>query len=497
VANLDSTLAAALAAIEGTPLGLQEATELAAANATDARQAEAELAAALGALRTEKGVFDPELFGELGIREEDTPTASPFTGADVLQTEQRSALGGARVRLLTGAEVAATIAAIRLETNSAFAALVPEYDTAARLTVVQPLLAGAGPAARGERTAAQRQFDAARVRYEDALLLVRADVEQVYWDLHAAERDLAVQQLIRERAQALLTEAEQRARAGLVGPNDVAVAQVFLAEQEQALLDRQEELDAISDQLASLLGRRPQPGFTRFRPVDDPPREFPQAPSDSLVAWAQQHNLELQARGQEVAAAQALARAAGWDALPDLAVFGSVGGSGLAGDPRSVTFGDQTFTSSVSGDMGDALDQAISRDFPNWSAGVTLTSPLSTRARGGERDRLRAEVLRAQQQELAAARSLEEEVRAAYRELSNGEERLRAALQGVDASAEQVRIGLIEFRSGRTTAFELVRLGADLATAQQRYSQALVRSAKAAARLRQLTGNAYPTEAMP
>ena len=38
------------------------------------------------------------------------------------------------------------------------------------------------------------------------------------------------------------------------------------------------------------------------------------------------------------------------------------------------------------------------------------------------------------------------------------------------------------------TAFEVVRLAADLATAQQRYSDALVRTARAAAVLRQLTG---------
>jgi hypothetical protein len=55
-----------------------------------------------------------------------------------------------------------------------------------------------------------------------------------------------------------------------------------------------------------------------------------------------------------------------------------------------------------------------------------------------------------------------------------------------------VRIGLIEFHNGRLTAFELVRLGEDYAIAQQRYSGALVRTAKAAATLRQLTSGGYP-----
>ena len=63
---------------------------------------------------------------------------------------------------------------------------------------------------------------------------------------------------------------------------------------------------------------------------------------------------------------------------------------------------------------------------------------------------------------------------------------LRIGLPGgrvdaADASLEQVRIGLLEFRAGRTTAFELVRLAGDVATAQQRYSSALVRAAKTAA----------------
>jgi hypothetical protein len=50
-----------------------------------------------------------------------------------------------------------------------------------------------------------------------------------------------------------------------------------------------------------------------------------------------------------------------------------------------------------------------------------------------------------------------------------------------------LRIGTVEFHNGRSTAFELVRLGADLAVAQRRYSEALVRAAKAAATLKQLT----------
>jgi hypothetical protein len=56
----------------------------------------------------------------------------------------------------------------------------------------------------------------------------------------------------------------------------------------------------------------------------------------------------------------------------------------------------------------------------------------------------------------------------------------------VDAAAEQVRVGIIQYRSGMTTAFELTRLAEDYALAEQQLSQALVRTAKSAAALRQL-----------
>jgi len=495
VANPDSALKLALEAIEGTPLALSQAMDATLERATSVREAEAVLRAARGAARRERGAFDPELFASTNYREEDQPSAPLFSRASVLHNKETTSSGGARVTLPFGTQLSLSLDAVRFESDSAFTPLSPQYDATGTLSVRQPLLKGFGPGAWGERSAVNREYEAARARYEDALLAARSGVERTYWDLYAAERDLAVARLIRDQATALLAQAELRNRAGLVGPNQVANAKVFLAEQEQAVFDREESLDRVSDQLASLMGTRPPGGTVRYRPTDTPPGEFPVPDQESLVQLAMSKNNGLKAAERDHAAARARHVSARWNAYPQLDFIGTLGGKGLAGTPRDSAFfggGFGPLTSMPTTDFGDAWSQTRDRKYPTWSAGLQVTVPLGFRKGAGERDRLRGEADRAEQQMIAARRSLEERVRSGHRELTNATKRLVAARLGVDASLEQVRIGVIEYNNGRTTAFELVRLGADVGSAQQRYSQALVRTAKAVAELRLLTSGEYP-----
>jgi outer membrane protein TolC len=498
IANPDSALALALAEIEGDPLALEPAIEWGIANSTIARDAEAALYAARGAVMREKGAFDPTLFAGADWRGEEQPSASAFARPDVSDNELSAISGGLGVTVpQTGTQITATLESSRLDTNSEFSGLDPEYDAAGKLAVRQPVLKGFGPAAHQELAASERALESANERYVDAILTVRADVERTYWDLYAAARNLAVQRLIRDGAEALARQAELRAGAGLVGPGDVANARVFLAEQEQSVIDREEEMDRISDNLASLLGRRPPPDYLRYRPTAEPPRDFAIESPDTLVARAVRWNRQLAARERDVAAVQALADGAAWDALPALDLYGSLGGVGLSGDAQVIEFGGETYSTRFTGDRGDAVGDALDRRFQNWSAGAVLDFPLFRREGRGERDRLRAEVRRAEERYREARNILEEDVRAAHRELANSERRLAAAEDGVDAAVEQVRIGSLEYQAGRTTAFELVRLAGDLATAQQRYSQAIVRVAKADAELRRLTAAGHASVPLP
>lgn len=489
--NPDSALYEVLNNLEGEALSLSQAREHAFKNATSVRRAEAEYLAAAGALRRERGYFDPEFYFSLNYLDLEEPTASFFAGADVLITEQTTSETGIRWTLPTGTQLDLGLNTTRLKTNSDFAFLNPEYNAFGSLSLRQPLLGGFTASARKELTRAELEYDAAKARYDQEILAVEALVEQMYWNLYTAERDYAVQKLTRDRAEAFLKETELRNNAGLVGPNQVANAKTFLAEQELLLIDRREQLDSQSDRLAALIGVRPEHGSQRFKAIDNPPNNFPVQPVEDIIQTALDNNLELLAAQKEIDAANSLVNAAAWEALPRLDLVGSLVSTGIGGDSQDVIFGGDTLRSSAGGSFGDVLNQVFKRDFPGWSVGIELSLPIGLRPGLGEQDRLEAQAMSVEQRYIELSRILEQQIRSAHRELSNGNDRLKAAETGVEAAQEQVRIGMIEFQNGRITAFELVRLSEDFAVAQRRYSDALIRTVNAVALLKQLTSGKY------
>ena len=489
--NPDSALQKILEKLEGDNLSLAQAREYAMKNATSVRTAEAEYLAAAGSLRKERGYFDPELFFNLNYQDAKTPTASFFAGANVLATKQTTSQTGLRLKLPVGTEIELSVNTTSLKTNSQFAFLNPEYDAFGSLSFRQPLLRGLWVSGRKDLTNAELQYDAAKARYDQATLAVEADVEQNYWSLYAAERDYAVQVVTCDRGKAFLKEAELKQKAGLVGPGDVANARTFLAQQQLLLIDKKEQLDEKSDQLAVLIGIRPGNGKIRFKAVDNPPNNFPVESVEEVVNKVLKNNLDLKAAQKDVDDSNSLVDAAKWASLPSIDLVGSLSSNGIGGNSQNVIFGGDTLRSTSGGSFGDVLNQVFKRQFPGWSIGVELSVPIGFRSGLGEKDRLEAEALSAKERYIELSRNLEQQVRSAHRQLSDGNERLRVATDGVAAAQEQVRIGIIEFNNGRITTFELVRLSEDFANAQQRYSDALVKTVKAEAELKKLTSGYY------
>lgn len=488
----DSALQVIIENLEGKPMSLSEVKDFAMQNSTSLGKVKALYMAAEGNLTRQRGYFDPGFYFNLYYNDSDIPTSSFFAGADVLQTKETTAQTGLTLNLPIGTQLELGLNSYTLNTNSQFAFLNPEYNGFGSLSFRQPLLQGFTANGRKDLTFAEFEYDAAKALYDQEVINLTSEVEIAYWNLYTAERNYGVQKLIRDRAKDFLIETQLREEAGLVGPEQVANAKTFLAEQEILFIDQEEDLDNKSDELSTLIGFWPEPKSSRFITTETPPAEFPIEPVDAMIDYALQSNLQLKAVKDEIDASNTLVDAATWNVLPSLDILGSISSAGLGGDHQNVIFGTDTLTTTTSGSYGEMLDQLIKRDYPGWSIGVELSLPIGFRSDIGEKDRLEALSDHAEQRYIELSREIEKSIRKAHRELMHGNSRLRAAEDGVEAAQEQVRIGRIEFQNGRTTAFELVRLGEDFAQAQRRYSEALVRTVNAVAKLKQLTSGKYP-----
>jgi len=489
--NPDSSLRFILDTLSGTRISLEEALASASGNSAALKIAEANYLAAQGAAQRERGVFDPSLFFTINYADRKDPTSSFFSGADVLATVQTNATAGLRWQLPTGTGIEASLNSVKIRTNSSFAFLNPQYNAYGMLSLRQSLLGGLWVSGKKNLTKADNEAETKRARYEQEVIATASGAERLYWDLYGAERNYSVQLLIRDQALILVRDTKVKAQAGLVGPNETASARTFLAEQELLLLDRDDQYSMASDRLADEIGVKPA---GRFVTTAEPPAVYPLDPPDVLLRLAMERNLSLRAAAADIEAKRALADAAGWEWLPTLDLVGTIGGVGLSGDAQAVIFGTDTLRTPRGGVYSEALRQAVNREFPNWSVGLEVNIPIGFRNGLGEKDRLEAEQMAAEQRYVDEERKLRTGLMDSYRNVANGSHRLDLAREGVEAAREQVRIGLIEFENGRTTAFELVRLAADFALAQNRYSDTLVRTAKGAATLRQYTSGQTPAE---
>jgi outer membrane protein TolC len=463
---------------------LEEAQALGIANSPSTRTALAAVRVARGALMQQAGVFDPLMTAEGSRLSADSPVTSPFAASKL---RQRSLSSGMSWLSPIGTSVAFTLSRVTTESNAPFSTLPRERRTRAHVDFVQPLLKGFGLAAtRGDLRAAQRDLEAAMARRQAAISDLDAAVEVAYWDLYAAERDLSSERLQRQRAAIFLRNQTLRARAGAAGPGAVAAARTFLADQEVQLLDARIRLQAASDALRETMGISPM-DERRVHAASEPPAPRSIEPLTAVLERARRNNPALHAYERDAAAAQARYRRATWNAWPSVEAFGGYGGSGLAGTGQVVDFGGTQVGSNFDTGYGPAWNDVWSDKNPDWNFGLRLRMPIGWRADRGQREVQRGNLERTRETLRAQTLGLESSVRQAHREAVLSQDALRAMHELVDAAREQARIGRLEYQAGRTTAYDLVGIEADLARAELRESQVLVRVARSLVELDRLT----------
>jgi len=222
----------------------------------------------------------------------------------------------------------------------------------------------------------------------------------LYWDLVTFNDDLKVKQHTFELNKKLYEDNQRRAELGAIAPIDIIQAEAEMKSSQQDVVTA--ELQVLQQEmiLKSVLTRSGMDDLAvvgaRIVPTDhiDVPEQEPVRPIQDLVAeaLAERPDVEQSTIGLEDARITTLGVK---DAmLPQLQGFATFSNSGLAGQinsqgvPTTLANGQTVLETRTAADVnpyflggfGTAVGQILGRNFPNYSAGVSLTITLRNRS---------------------------------------------------------------------------------------------------------------------
>jgi outer membrane protein TolC len=329
-------------------------------------------------------------------------TATNITGTNYLVSQSKSATYGIQQGFLTGTSVQLGMGdTLGVTQNSPYNLFTPFSQATLQLTVQQNLLQGFRPSVNNRAIrVAKNQRHISDLTFKNQVMTSVANVVGLYWDLVTDNEDLKVKQHTYELNKKLYEDNQRRAELGAIAPIDIIQAEAEMKSSQQDVTNA--ELQVLQQEmiLKSVLTRSGMDNMAvvgaRIVPTDhiDVPAQEAVRPIQDLLAeaLANRPDVEQNAIGLEDARITTLGVK---DAmLPQLTGFATFSNSGLAGQvntqPYPVTLPNgqiAMYTRTAAdvnqyflGGFGTVLGQVFGRNFPNYSAGLSLTVTLRNRS---------------------------------------------------------------------------------------------------------------------
>ncbi len=377
---------------------------------------------------------------------------------------------GVNQTIETGANFNVTTGLLRTNNSPPTSSINPAYNSDISLSVLQPLLRGAGLSVnRAAIESARIGVTIANLNFKGSVLQAVRDTEAAYYSLAFARAQLAVKQSSLELAQKLFDENKVRKNTGVATDLDVLTAEVGVATAQNGVVLAQQQVRNSEDVLLALTGLTSfdqAPGPLKFTPYTDP------AP---LIADSFRLARDLQpnyvATLEVIKQLELAVKIANNGKLPTLNLGGALGYNGL----------DRT--------TGSSYDNLRTGDNYNWQVDLSLSVPWGLRA-----DRARARTaLNNLHQEQATLQQVEQnllvQVRADVLAVSTNIESVQISTKATELAAKQYELQKAKFDAGLATSRDVLQSQTDLETARVNDLQARVNLRIAVANLHQLDGS--------
>ena len=393
-----------------------------------------------------------------------------------------------------GLQAQLTYMSTRVNLNSPFYSVNPATSGDLDLILTQNLLQGFGRAVNGRNIRVQKNnVKVSALQFKLQIIATVSAALNLYWDLVSFDADVRARQREVGTAQQLLDDNKKLVQFGTAAPIEITRAESQLYAGQQDLVTAQTNLLQQETILKNYLSRNgvADAGLTALHIVPLDKFEIPEKdeirPLEDLIHQALTSRPEMEQARLNLASNQMNLVGIKNSLRPTLNAFAEVTNNGLSGDLTAYGLA-QGYPGSLVGGYGNMLSEIFRRDYPNYSAGISLNIPLRNRAAKAD---YATSLLELRQNELNLRKNINQ-IRVDVQNALVGVEQARAryeaavrsrALQEQTLAGDQKRYAL-----GATVSFQVVQDQRDLASAHSAEVQSMANYTHARIALNQALG---------
>ncbi|HEV7893214.1 MAG TPA: TolC family protein [Pyrinomonadaceae bacterium] len=512
----------------GEPLALTlgEAIRLALENNNDIEATRIDVTVAEHELTAARGAYDLRFTSETYFERSETPVASFLaggSGGSLTTTDMTGRVGFEGLSPRAGGSYKFEFTSRRLNTNNAFNDINPTVSNGFSFSFTQPLLRGRKTDDTRRRVEiAKKNLSLTDAQFRRRATEVITNVEQAYWELAYALRNLQIQIDAVRQARAQADSDRRQVEKGVIAPVDLLEAETQVKNFEQNVYAAQEGVSHAENNLKKMLAaeRSAEIWSKALLPVTPVDLEAPRVALGTAVESALTNRLELAELDTSAEINKIDQRFYRDQTRPQVDLTASYGSNALAGSLRDeenpLVSGLVSLQSRVNqlsnmsglpalpttnfgtnedivGGYGQSLKNLFAQNNPTVKVGVKISLPFRNRTAQANFGRAVAEGRRVENRRAKAEQIIEAEVRDTLQALRSVEARLAAASSARSTAEQQYQSERRKFQSGMSTTYMVSQRQIDLISARGRELQAQTDLNKTIADFRRATGSTLQT----
>ncbi|MFN3330406.1 MAG: TolC family protein, partial [Pyrinomonadaceae bacterium] len=283
------------------PLTLEDAIKLALQNNNDIDSSRIDVRIAELNLRIARSAYDPIISSENYFESRQVPSASTIGGAGAsgkfTQTDLNISFSANGFSRFGGGSYQIDVSSARTTTTNQNALLNPQFPSSFSFTYVQPLMRGFRfDVRRRNIEIAKKNLSLTDAQFRQKVIDIITQVEQAYWDLVFALKNLQVQMEGVQQARQQLESNKRLVEKGVLAPVEIVASEAQISTLEQNVYLAQESVTRAENALKTLIlkDRNSNLWFSSLVPISPVEIEIPQISLETAVSEALKNRLELQ-----------------------------------------------------------------------------------------------------------------------------------------------------------------------------------------------------------